>query len=60
MGPIKDKIESKYEMLTEEEIQQISMGVCPWPNMKAPKRPSPQAEDKTNPRTGGGDPESKR
>ncbi len=33
----------KPEMLTEDEIKKISMGICPWPDMKAPERPNPQA-----------------
>ena len=43
MEQVKDEVKS--EMLTEEEISKISMGICPWPNMKAPKRPTPQAEN---------------
>lgn len=26
------------EMLTEEEITKLSMGICPWPNMKAARK----------------------
>ena len=26
------------EMLTEEEIIKLSMGICPWPNMKAARK----------------------
>ena len=41
MAQVKDKPKIKGEMLTEEEIVKISMGICPWPNMKAPKKPDP-------------------
>ena len=46
MAQVKDKPKIKGEMMTEEEIVKISMGICPWPNMKAPKKPDPQVENK--------------
>ena len=46
MEQVKNKTKVKGEMLTEDEIVKISMGLCPWPNTKAPKKPVPQVENK--------------
>lgn len=35
----------KGEMLSAEEMRILHEGGCPWPNMKAPKRPSQVSTD---------------